>query len=125
MDQRLTEILDNRPSAIRNTIVIKIIHILAGLVGFCLFIVGLSIVTSTFLNSNFFSQFVQFKDSGDSGDLTMYIIGFIALVVGLILFVVVRLCKMLIKRNMFLLELDEWRYDWEEREKDLLSKNKV
>lgn len=77
MDQRLTEILDNRPSAIRNTIVIKIIQILAGLV------------------------------------------------VGLLLFVVVRLCKMLIKRNMFLLELDEWRYDWEESEKELESKNKI
>lgn len=114
MDQKLIELLDNRPSAIRNTLVIGVVRILAWLIGIALFIVGLSILTQNFVYKQFLTQFIN----ENVDNTTTNIIGIFLIILAVLLFFVVRLCKMLIKRNLFLLELDEWRYEWERKEKN-------
>ena len=111
MDSTLLELLDKRPSAIGNSFVIILVQLLSWLIGISLFIVGLSILIHNFVYDGFLVRFDIMKELDTS---FTNIIGISALVVGLLLFAVIRLCKMLIKRNLFLLELDVWRIEWEE-----------
>lgn len=120
MDQTLIEIIDNRPSAIRNSFVIILVRLLSWIIGTSLFIIGLSILIHNFVYDGFLDQFNIVKNLDTT---IMNVIGISAFVVGLLLFVVVRLCKMLIRRNLFLLELDVWRYDWEKKEQELKNKS--
>lgn len=115
MDQKLIELLDKRPSAIRNTLVIGVVRILAGLIGFILLVVGISFLIHNLTYCELLAQFEIIKDFEPTA---MNIIGISAVIVGVLLLFVVRLCKMLIRRNMFLLELDEWRYEWEKENKN-------
>lgn len=120
MDSKLNELLDNRPSAIGNTFVIVVIRFISGLIGTALFIVGVSILIHNLVYDEFLAQFNIVEELGKR---TMNIIGGVAFIVGVLFFGVVRLCSMLIKRNLFLLELDEWRYNREVNEKELKNKN--
>jgi len=120
MDSKLNELLDNRPNAIGNTFVIVVIRFISGLMGTALFIVGVSILIHNLVYDEFLAQFNVVEDLDNR---TMNIIGSVAFIVGILFFGVVRLCSMLIKRNLFLLELDEWRYNWEVNEKELKNKN--
>jgi hypothetical protein len=113
MDPKLIELLDNRPSALRNSFVIGVVRILAWLIGAFLFIVGLSILIHNFVYDGFLAQFDIIEKLDTT---TTSIIGITSLAVAVLFFVVVRLCKMLIRRNLFLLELDEWRSEWERGE---------
>ena len=110
MDPKLIEILDKRPNAIGNLLVVGIVRILAGLIGASLFIVGMSILIHNFVYNELLAQF-EIVEKLDV--TTMNVIGISASIVGVLLLFVVRLCKMLIKRNRFLVELDNWRYEWE------------
>ena len=110
MDQKLIELLDKRPSAIRNTLVIGVVRMLAGLIGFILLVVGISFLIHNLTYCELLAQFEIIKDFEPTA---MNIIGISAVIVGVLLLFVVRLCKMLIRRNLFLMELDEWRYEWE------------
>lgn len=110
MDLKLIELLDNRPSAIGNSFVIGVVRILAWLIGTALIIIGLSILIHNSVHEGFLTQFSiieKLDTSATSG------IAITAIILAILLLFVARLCKMLIRRNMFLLELDEWRYEWE------------
>jgi len=121
MDLKLIEILDNRPSAIRNMFVIGVVRILAWLIGTTLFIFGLSILTHNFVYEKFLVQFINVNVDNTTTDT----IGIFLIILAVLLFFVVRLCKMLIKRNLFLIDLDLWRYEWEKREKELKKNSEV
>jgi hypothetical protein len=118
MNQKLIELLDKRPSVIRNSFVIGLVQLLSWIIGTSLFIVGISILIHNFVYDELLARFDIVKELDNT---LMNSIGISSLVVGLLLFAIIRLCKMLIKRNLFLLELDEWRYEWEEKEE---GKNK-
>jgi hypothetical protein len=113
MDSKLIEILENRPSVIRNTVVITMVRMLSWILGFSLIVVGISILIHNFVYEKLLARF-DFLEDIDTAIMT--VIGISLIIVGALLFFVIRLCKMLIRRNLFLLELDEWRYEWEERE---------
>lgn len=112
MDQKLIELLDKRPSALRNSGVIVLVLIASWLIGFSLLIIGISFLIH---NLSYYKLLKQFNIIKDFEPTAMNIIGISTVIVGVLLLFVVRLCKMLIRRNMFLLELDEWRYEWEKR----------
>lgn len=120
MDPKLIELIDSRPSAIRNIFFIGMVRFLAWLLGVSLLTVGISFLIHNLVYDELLAQFEIIKDFEPTA---MNIIGISAVIVGVLLLFVVRLCKMLIRRNLFLLELDVWRYEWEKREKELKNKS--
>ncbi len=120
MDSKLLELIDNRPSAIRNSFLITIVRILSWFTGLFLFIVGVSILIHNFVYDGFLAHLNILAELETS---TTSIIGIESIILSTLFFFVVRLCKMLIKRNLFLIELDLWRYDWEKIQIDTNSKN--
>lgn len=123
MDQELKRIIDNSPSAIRNSIVIFIVRILAWIIGSVLFTGGWAFLISG-LASGKLMEAIMPEEYIKVAKITQPLwndisigVGALALLLGSMLLFMVRLSKMVLRRNAFILDLYNWQFDIEKQER--------
>lgn len=103
-DVKLEQIMEQRPSAIRNTLSISLLRIIAWILS-----TGFFIVTIVFVFKLKFVLRAVGIDTEANGE-SYRMVGVISFVISVVFGIIVRLCKMITKRNLFILDILNW-YD--------------
>lgn len=115
--QKLDLLFDNSPSVLRNSMLILIIRIAGWLLALTFLFFGFSLLLSE-NTDNLLTMFGAEKSENASHHQLSKSLGILFISISLILFVLVRLCKMIAKRNMFILCLYSWYEDIKKIEKN-------
>ena len=105
IDPKLEQLLNSRPSVIRNSLLIR-------LVGGCLLFIGILFMINAFTHGTLMDM-----SKDESAWIGLGILGAISVCASIPLFLVTRLCRMLLDRNAFIWELEMWREDFRAKEK--------
>lgn len=125
MDQQHLKHLEilfaNSPSVLRNSALILTIRIIGWVLGVVFFIAGIAFLLNE--NTQNVLTFFGLKNIYNQNDLLIDVsqlkhsLGILFLILSLTFFLIVRLCKMITKRNIFILDLFNWFEDLKEEEK--------
>ena len=132
IDPKLEQIIVNSPSVIRNSIGIRIVKLLAWLLSVALLIIGFSFLLNSFLEHQFMDwlmvdEVFQIDDLEKAQSIRlMRVLGVVFILISGMLFFMVKLSKMVLKRNKFAFDIAMWREDkMAEMKKAEAEKNKT
>lgn len=118
MDQTFSKeldlLFDNSPSMLRNTALVLGLRIAGWILGILFFLLGVSLLLSrnTEFILEFFGATIQNANSYNPQNTQLREgLGILFLVISILLLIMVRLCKMIMNRNFFMLELFSWHED--------------
>ena len=112
IDPKLEQLLNSRPSVIRNSLLIRLVRFTSRLVGGCLLFIGILFMINAFTHGTLMDM-----SKDESAWIGLGILGAISVCASIPLFLVTRLCRMLLDRNAFIWELEMWREDFRAKEK--------
>lgn len=118
MDQTYSKeldlLFDNSPSMLRNTALVLGIRIAGWILGILFLVLGISLLLSreTEFILEFFGATIQNANSYNPQNTQLREgLGILFLAISILLLIMVRLCKMIMNRNFFVLELFSWHED--------------
>lgn len=130
MDPKLQYLLKNRPSIIRNSFIVLLIWIPFSILMLAFTVAGIACLFIAKAEENKFLK--PLVDEGKISELFAtqihdyaWLSAIIFLILGVLSLLVVWLCRRTMQRNLFLIELENWKAEQEEKEKGGANNTKI
>ena len=121
LSKELDLLFDNSPSAVRSTFLILFIRIMGWILGLTFLFLGISLLMSRnteFILELFGATIVDPNSYNPKNDQLREGLGILFVAISVMILLMVRLCKMIMHRNFFVMELFSWHEDLKKVERE-------
>lgn len=116
-EEKFKKLYEQRPSTLRSTFLYGILQWLFGIPGFLLFISGVGLIIASMMGWKL-DELTKGVIESKSVSIVEMIVGIVALIASLIMSFLARLCRRIVARNLYIMELEALWVGSEERETD-------
>ena len=104
---RFNRIYQSRPRALRSTFLHGPVGWMMRIFGWISIVAGLGIIVAGFVDTKIFQEFIKFEDVFFTSFMLWLIIGFLLIVLGVALLFISSLCRKLVHRNLYILDMED------------------